>query len=203
MSGSSHADAQKSSCKDRCLKDGHVALDIALISGALLARLWVRPEWTAADIKAELKHSLDRWAVIAKLVSGSRIMEDTTSVSDLGLTNGCLLQAIVHQCDVIVEGAGANKVNGYYLKTDRELESCPVYTNDKGIILFKYRLPAGKCYWYFSEDGDLIKEDGDYYRVDSNEPHPPEAGWSHERCPLGRGTALPTVILKSEPSDTA
>jgi len=190
-------DAAESNSKDGCLKDP-IALDVTPISGALLARLMVRSEWTGADIKAELKHSLDRWAVVAKLVSGSLIMEDTTSVSDLGLTNGCLLQAIVYQCDIIVEGAGANKVNGCYVKTDRELESCPVYINDQGIILFKYRMSAGVLFWYFSEDGDLMKSDGDYYRVEGNQPHPPDAGWNHRLCPLGRGTTLPTIIFKSE-----
>eukprot|EP00435_Cladocopium_sp_Y103_P030383 s1384_g7.t1 len=71
----------------------------------------------------------------------------------------------------------------------RAMCDAPVYVNENGILLFKYRMARGTCYWYFSREGDLSRSDGDFYRVKSDlRMRPPLEGWTFEACPLGRQT---------------
>ncbi|CAL1132754.1 unnamed protein product [Cladocopium goreaui] len=75
----------------------------------------------------------------------------------------------------------------------------PIFVNENGILLFKYRMARGTCYWYFSREGDLSRSDGDFYRVKSDlRTRPPLEGWTFEACPLGRQTQVPTLTFCGE-----
>ncbi|CAE7715756.1 unnamed protein product, partial [Symbiodinium pilosum] len=51
-------------------------------------------------------------------------------------------------------------VNGYYFKSPRRMNDAAVFTNNKGIMLFRYIMRRGTPYWYFSDAGDLTTKHG-------------------------------------------
>ncbi|CAE7601840.1 Cbp20 [Symbiodinium sp. CCMP2456] len=148
--------------------------------------------WTGADLKRILQPFLQKGVAIAGIINEGTAIEDTQTLEEAGVKSG-QLYLMLRSCTYLIEDAGAEVVNGYYVQKEGELNKSPVYANEAGILLFKYKMARGSEYWYLSRDGDLSRSDGDYYRVRSNSKRPPEEGWSWEACPLGRRTTIPTL----------
>jgi len=178
-----------------------VELEVVLFSGSRLATLSAVPSWTAQDIKRALRSSLQRSTVVSKLVFDGQVVNGSRTVADLELKAGSLLYAVVEAAQYLVEGAGISRVNGPYIKTERQLNEAPVYVNEYGVILFRYAMPRGTIYWYFSEDGNLSKSADDFYRVRSGSLFPPLDGWLSERCPLGCNTSAPSLTCCLDDTD--
>ena len=68
----------------------------------------------------------------------------------------------------------------------------PSYANDNGICLLRYRMKSGGVYWYFTTQGGLDQETGDYYRCKTEADEPPlgeihgtEGVFEINKCPAG------------------
>lgn len=180
-----------SSCKaaDSCY--AHVwavplELHLHLISCARIATVNAEASWTGSQMKDAVRQLLQKGTAVAKITFGTAVWEDTLTAKELSLTTGSELHLIVAACDILVEAAGVWAVNGFYTQRGQEMmNGAPCYINDAGTLLFRYLFPNGKHYWYFSTPGNLSKSFGDYYRVKSEDLHPPSEGWTPDKCPLG------------------
>jgi len=174
-----------------------IALDVLFFSGERLALINAVSSWTGADVKFALKEYLQRGKFVTKLVFGTKLFENTMTISELGLVSGSMLQVVVNVSDYLVEEAGVPEVNGYYKRTGELMEGAPSYVNETGVLLFRYVFPNGVHYWYFStRSQDVTKKAGDFYRVKTELLHPPigSAEWGiynvqngRLECPLGDG----------------
>jgi len=176
-------------------------MEVVLISGASLANLYVSADWTAREVREALRDVLGQGCYGTKFMRGSAILEGSSTLADIGVSDGTSLTAVVQSADFLVEEAGAEKVNGCYWRSERWLNDYPVYANENGLILFKHKMPSGSYFWYISEDGDLMQSDGDYYRTKCNSQHPPQSGWQNKACPLSAGATPPTVTCINPPDD--
>ncbi|CAE7216721.1 ncbp2 [Symbiodinium sp. CCMP2592] len=177
-----------------------IHLEVLYISGATVAAVDACSNWTGADLKRILQPFLQKGVAIAGIINEGTAIEDTQTLEDAGVKSG-QLYLMLRSCTYLIEDAGVEVVNGYYVQKEGELNKAPVYANEAGILLFKYKMARGSEYWYLSRDGDLSRSDGDYYRVRSNNSRPPEEGWSWEACPLGRRTTIPTLTYFGSDKD--
>ncbi|CAJ1459078.1 unnamed protein product [Effrenium voratum] len=167
---------------------------VLFFSGEEAATVGVRPDWRAAELKRALRPFLGKGTAVSGLIHGGDLLADEDLVAPR-LADEPHLHVTVRKCCFLVECAGAEVVNGFYVRKEGELCDAPVYVNEAGILLFKYQMARGTTYWYFSRDGDLNKSDGDFYRAKSSESLPPSEGWNFEACPLGRNTRVPSLTF--------
>ncbi|CAE7326903.1 Cbp20-A [Symbiodinium natans] len=169
-----------------------IELEVLYFSGAMVTVLDAHPSWSGAELKRVLRPFLEKGVAIMAIVSGGTRVEETQTLAEAGVQSGPLY-VMLRSCTYLVQDAGVEVVNGYYVQKEGDHSRSPVYANEDGILLFKYRMARGTEYWYFSREGDLSRSDGDFYRVRSNQSRPPVEGWTWEACPLGRRTNIPTL----------
>lgn len=100
-----------------------------------------------------------------------------------------------------VNGAGIPKVNGCYIANAENRDGVLSYSNDAGVVLFRYRFPNGASYWYFSDCiGDVHSSVGDYYRCKSILQSPPPTGWTNSNCAAGSLLSLPNSTERNCPA---
>eukprot|EP00933_Yihiella_yeosuensis_P075197 TRINITY_DN84440_c0_g1_i1.p1 TRINITY_DN84440_c0_g1~~TRINITY_DN84440_c0_g1_i1.p1 ORF type:complete len:329 (-),score=31.94 TRINITY_DN84440_c0_g1_i1:454-1440(-) len=100
----------------------------------------------------------------------------------------------------LVRGAGVSEVNGIYVKCAGHKDGVPYFSNDSGVLLFRYRLRSGSTWWYLSEaSANLDTTNGDFYRVKSDSDTPPTGLiWTTGSCPHGKG---PVPMLHAVDAD--
>jgi len=174
-------------------------LPVLFFSGEEVATLEVSLDWTGRRVKQALRPFLGKGHTVATVIHEGGVLLDSESLERIHLANDAHLYVTLRQCTFLVEGAGAEAVNGFYLRRrGSDLCNAPVYVNEHGTLLFKYRMARGTAYWYFSREGDLSRSDGDFYRVKSDAPKPPLEDWTCEACPLGRRTQVPSLTFCGE-----
>jgi len=172
-----------------------ITVPVLFFSGEEVAKIEICSDWTALALKKAIRPFLGKGSAVSALIHEGEVLADTDSLKHLTSH----VHVTLRKCAFLVEGAGAETVNGFYVRTKgRDLCDAPVYVNDNGILLFKYRMARGTDYWYFSREGDLSRSDGDFYRVKSDQRTavvPPLVGWTFEACPLGRRTQVPNITF--------
>mmetsp|Transcript_17733 Transcript_17733/g.37125 ORF Transcript_17733/g.37125 Transcript_17733/m.37125 type:complete len:253 (-) Transcript_17733:126-884(-) len=174
-------------------------VNFIMLSGAALGEQRLNRPMLVSDVKKHLQTLLgeERWP--SKLVFEGTILDDQQTVGSAGITFDSTIQVIVQPAAYLVEKAGVSIVNGYYFKSSRRMNDAAMFTNTKGIMLFRYVMRRGTPYWYFSNAGDLTTKHGDYYRIRSTDDLPPSEGWTTEDCPRGEDTSLPLLRALLEP----
>lgn len=180
--------------------DQSMELEFLHLSGESMARLSVGGRWTGRDVRAAIQKQLPEGLGVHRLVlEGGKIFEHGATVKSLGLFDSSQLHVVIRECDYLVSDAVPEVVNGCYFRERRRFNGAPCYTNEAGTLLFRYRFRNGAFFWYFSQKGqDLDKSEGDYFRVKTTVPLPPEHGWTASKCPLGCAGHLPSVVRRCQ-----
>lgn len=169
-------------------------LDVHLLSGAKLTTLRAEDSWTARQVKDALRLLVPQGRYISAVLCGAQVLENSETLREFGLPEAAVLQVALQECEYLVEGAGAPQVNGWYSRTEEEMNGAPCFMNDNGTLLFHHVMPRGTRYWYFSRAGENLNSDAsDFYRVRTAELVPPRRGWTSDHCRLGLD-GVPTVI---------
>eukprot|EP00927_Polykrikos_kofoidii_P014928 TRINITY_DN16612_c0_g1_i4.p1 TRINITY_DN16612_c0_g1~~TRINITY_DN16612_c0_g1_i4.p1 ORF type:complete len:525 (-),score=59.03 TRINITY_DN16612_c0_g1_i4:57-1589(-) len=173
--------------------DDLMDVEVMLLSGNKIGTLSVDSSWSGLEIKEEVRRLVDP-EIVETVISSQGILGDGQLIRSHMLHSGSILHVVLASCSYLVENAGVPEVNGGYVRQKEQMNDCPVFKNESGVRLFRYRMQStGNYFWYFSLIGvDPNKSDGDYYRVKSNASKPPLTGWECNRCPEGR---LPTPDL--------
>mmetsp|Transcript_22406 Transcript_22406/g.42265 ORF Transcript_22406/g.42265 Transcript_22406/m.42265 type:complete len:254 (+) Transcript_22406:60-821(+) len=180
--------------------DEELEVRVHLLSGTELGRVGLTRPMKVADVKTRIAELLGDAETPSKLVLEGTILQDADTVRSCGITWDSILQVIVQPPAYRVDGAGVDEVNGLYFKSSSRMNHAVVFTNKRGIMLFKYVMRRGTHYWYFSDAGDLKTKHGDYYRIRSDGVLPPLTGWTTDDCPRGADTQCPelTALLEDD-----
>eukprot|EP00928_Gymnodinium_smaydae_P066533 TRINITY_DN49526_c0_g1_i1.p1 TRINITY_DN49526_c0_g1~~TRINITY_DN49526_c0_g1_i1.p1 ORF type:complete len:362 (+),score=37.40 TRINITY_DN49526_c0_g1_i1:64-1086(+) len=174
-------------------------LSVSLMSGEALACLEVDDSWSVQKVRKALRQELQTGRMVANLFVDGNDLEGEASLGTLGITSSSEVYASIVSCDYLVEEAGATEVNGCYSRRPCDMNGAPSYSNESGTLLFRYVMPRGTVYWYFSSpNSDLSKAQGDYYRARNGADQPPMDGWMTQSCPLGKGP-LPKLLSLATP----
>ncbi|CAE7275391.1 unnamed protein product [Symbiodinium natans] len=174
-------------------------VNFIMLSGAALGELRLTRPTMVPEVKRQLQSLVGEQGWPSKLVLEGTILDNSQTVGSAGITFDTTIQVVVQPAAYLVESAGVEKVNGYYFKSPRRMNEAVMFTNTRGIMLFRYIMRRGTPYWYFSDAGDLTTKHGDYYRIRSTDRLPPAEGWITDDCPRGEDTACPTLRLLLEP----
>ena len=154
------------------------------------------PDWAALIVTSQRIQQLPRSAAAASLfatealplitpafdaqegVRGSRVPPSRAADARAADANQLASPAVIkRESDIMVEGAGVPDANGLYVR-DGEYEGAPLFKKGQWWLL-RYFLPrSGNHWWYIADKDQLSRDDGDLYRIKSEEQTPPLTGWA-------------------------
>eukprot|EP00913_Durusdinium_trenchii_P001282 g1181.t1 len=91
-------------------------LPVLFFSGEEVATLEVSLDWTGRRVKQALRPFLGKGHTVATVIHEGGVLLDSESLERIHLANDAHLYVTLRQCTFLVEGAGAEAVNGFYLR---------------------------------------------------------------------------------------
>ena len=141
----------------------------------------------SADGRVLVELSVDRSHRYFAPSNCDRVTVPLRMLRVVGAPTGSPTPTVALPAAIAVSGAGVSAVNGVYVR-DGTYGGVPLYKNGQ-VWLLRYRLPAGMHFWYLADKDRLDVDDGDYYRIRSEEGVPPLDG---SRWMLARDGRSPT-----------
>ncbi len=141
----------------------------------------------SADGRVLVELSVDRSHRYFAPSNCDRVTVPLRMLRVVGAPTGSPTPTVALPAAIAVSGAGVSAVNGVYVR-DGTYGGVPLYKNGQ-VWLLRYRLPAGMHFWYLADKDRLDVDDGDYYRILSEEEAPPLDG---SRWMLARDGRNPT-----------
>eukprot|EP00434_Breviolum_minutum_P029087 symbB.v1.2.025727.t1/scaffold2516.1/size77141/2 len=100
---------QQESNEAKCITE----LSVLFFSGEEVAKIEICSDWTALALKKAIRPFLGKGSAVSALIHEGEVLADTDSLEHLKSH----VHVTLRKCAFLVEGAGAETVNGFYVRT--------------------------------------------------------------------------------------